>query len=291
MNENKFEQINQENIEKMKQQPVLTVMLLRHAQAVEEEVDKKRPLSEEGGANIDTTGDYVASVLEKDADKYILNNLDAKNTRAHQTQERFTKKLNEHGVNTFMKPIKAGKGGLKGDEVMELSSEPRQHTTYPALAKQIMKAKMEPGNEKSETVMAYYKRMVQATGVEKPTSAQIINTWLTDENPPKFIESPISIKEFFMAAIKNQNEDIPKLASILPKGKTLLTVIGANNPRVDLLFEALSGHKMNQDNELVDYAQGMQIDFREGVSPTFKVIGPKIEETYPELIKPQEIKL
>ncbi len=254
------------------QPPVLSIFVIRHAEAWTKKDDPERNLTPEGEQFTDETGEQISDELGN-PDQWIINQLDARNQRAKDTSARLVEKLQEQGFNQFFVPIKTGKGGFTGEEKMEISNTPREHTSVPSLAKKIMTVPVEEGG----SLMERYQKQLQAEGIEKPTDIQIIQAWLEDDNVPEGVENAQQVKEFFLTALQSQQDKMSVLSKIVPEGKGIATVIGVNNPRMDLLVEAITGVSLKETlesgDEITPRSQGVRIDFRPGQSPEFSVLG------------------
>ena len=263
-----------------KKLPAVSVFIFRHGETKTSEEDPKRRLIEEGEKQVDNLGDMIAQELG-DPNQYIINPIDAENLRARQSTDRVIERLRRRGFDKYLQPIKIGKGGFTGKEELITSNQPRQHRTYAPLRRKIFTAEMTTPNGERATLKDYYFKILQDQGVEHPSVMQILQAWLTDEKPVKGIETPNDVKVFFQQAIEHANNDIPALKEILPEGKSIVTIIGANNPKVDLLLETVTGmDRAKQEEEIVSNAEGCRVDFYPNQPPVFSVFGDKLEKKF-----------
>ncbi len=257
-------------------QPTLSVFVIRHAEAWPSSQDPERNLTPEGERYTKETADQIADALGN-PDQWIINQLDARNFRAARTAAINVEQLQERGFYQFFKPIKAGKGGLTGKEKLEISDKPREHTAVPRLARKIMTAPISVEGSERMSLMDYYRKQLAAEGKTEPPDVELIQAWLEDENLPENIETPQQIKEFLLSALQKQQDILPKLAQVLPADKRIATVIGVNNPRMDLLVEAITGVSLKEHvekkNEITPRSQGVRIDFHLNRPPEFSVFG------------------
>jgi phosphohistidine phosphatase SixA len=272
--------MNEKNIDlslpehKMEQEkfPVLSIIMIRHGEALSKKDDPERHLTQEGIEYTKQTAEEIAARLG-DPDKWMINQLDARNIRAKQSTEVFVNKLMERGFKQFFRPIKGTKDG-QFIEKAEIADKPRAHTSVGSLAKKIMTKTV----AEETTLMDFLKaKLKNEKNIEKPSEVDLLLAWAEEENLPEDIESLKDVKNLFLTAFTKQQEKLPQLADVLPSGKSVLTVIGLNNPRIDAAIEALTGvslkESLQKGEEITPNSQGVKIDFYLNKPPEVSIVG------------------
>jgi hypothetical protein len=128
------------------------------------------------------------------------------------------------------------------------------------------------------TLMDFLKaKLKNEKNIEKPSEVDLLLAWAEEENLPEDIESLKDVKNLFLTAFTKQQEKLPQLADVLPSGKSVLTVIGLNNPRIDAAIEALTGvslkESLQKGEEITPNSQGVKIDFYLNKPPEVSIVG------------------
>ncbi|MFA7653649.1 MAG: aminopeptidase [Candidatus Magasanikbacteria bacterium] len=256
----------QNEYKEYKNKPVLSVFLTRHAEAWPSVQQKERHLTPEGEFYADQTGDEVSETLG-DPKAWLVNKMAASNTRAEETADRMTNRLLVAGFEQFSKTI--AKTGSR----------------QKAIDGKIFTVKLpEDYDNQQRTLMKYYQDRLREQGRTGDISdIELFIEWLNDENLPQGIPSAEEVRSLFLKAVKNEQDNLPRLIEELQKsgtGKSLATVIGLNNPRMDLFLETLTGISMKEflkrlGDEITPRSQGVRIDFYPNRPPEFSVFGSR----------------